>query len=120
MCKVRCDQRPNVGPHSSAFQGRNERPWQPPRAVPFLQLTKAGQARGCWLMPNRIIRESIRTSETLATLSDGAERLFLRMTTTADDFGRFEGDPKIVRAACFPMMLDAWTLERTRATLAEL
>ena len=53
-------------------------------------------------MPNRIIRESCRTSPTLMLLTDGAERLFWRLTTVADDFGRFEADPDVVRAQCFP------------------
>ncbi len=53
-------------------------------------------------MPNRIIRESCRTSPTLMLLSDGAERLFWRLTTVADDFGRFEADPDVLRAQCFP------------------
>jgi hypothetical protein len=54
-------------------------------------------------MPNRIIRESCRTSKTLQQLSDGAERLFWRLTTIADDFGRFEADPLLVLSSCFPL-----------------
>lgn len=41
-------------------------------------------------------------SPTLMLLSDGAERLFWRLTTVADDFGRFEADPDALRATCFP------------------
>jgi len=54
-------------------------------------------------MPNRIIYESVRFSRTLAALSPWAERLFFRMTTIADDFGRFNSEPPIVRALCFPL-----------------
>jgi hypothetical protein len=54
-------------------------------------------------MPNRMIRESCRTSETLDRLSDGAERLFWRLTTVADDYGRFEADPRVLLAHCFPL-----------------
>jgi hypothetical protein len=54
-------------------------------------------------MPNRIIQESARFSPTLAALSPWAERLFWRMTTVADDFGRFNSEPAIVRATCFAL-----------------
>jgi hypothetical protein len=54
-------------------------------------------------MPNRIIHESARFSLTLAALSPGAERLMWRLITAADDFGRFNSEPPIVRALCFPL-----------------
>lgn len=57
-------------------------------------------------MPNRFIRESCRTSATLDQLSDGAERMFWRLTTVADDFGRFEADPRILLSNCFPLRVD--------------
>ena len=53
-------------------------------------------------MPNRIIRESVRTSLTLDALSAEGERLFVRLIVTVDDHGRFHGDPGLVLAACFP------------------
>lgn len=52
-------------------------------------------------MPNRWIRERCRSSQSLANLSDQAERLFWRLTTVADDFGRFEAEPEIVQSECF-------------------
>ena len=52
-------------------------------------------------MPSRLIRECTRTSVSLAHLTDQAERLFWRLITTADDFGRFEADPDIVRNICY-------------------
>ncbi|HEY8343248.1 MAG TPA: hypothetical protein VIK75_09715 [Calditerricola sp.] len=51
-------------------------------------------------MPNRIIKESIRTSESLASISPEAERLFWRLVVSADDFGCFYGDPAIVLGQC--------------------
>lgn len=54
-------------------------------------------------MPNRIIRESCRTSATLYLLSHGAERMFWRLTTIADDHGRFEADVRVLMAQCFPL-----------------
>lgn len=56
-------------------------------------------------MPNRIIRESIRRSETLAQLSGDEERLFWRLLVVADDYGRFDGRPEVIRGECFQVML---------------
>lgn len=53
-------------------------------------------------MPTRFIKESCRSSRNLDKLSDFEERLFWRLITTADDYGRFMADPELVRAACFP------------------
>lgn len=77
-------------------------------------------------MPNRIIREKARSSGSLDRLSDGAERTFWRLTTTADDYGRFEADPRIVLAACYPLRVDdpdrrrRISLETIRRQLREL
>lgn len=54
-------------------------------------------------MPTRFIKESCRTSKNLNACSDFAERLFWRLLTTADDFGRCLGCPSVVRSACFPL-----------------
>lgn len=70
-------------------------------------------------MPNRIIHESARFIRTLASLSPWAERLFWRMTTVADDFGRFNSEPVIVRATCFPVF-PRLTDEQIEAFLGEL
>jgi len=53
-------------------------------------------------MPNRYIREKIRTSEKVATLNDREFRLFVMLITAVDDYGRFYGNPRLVRGACFP------------------
>lgn len=60
-------------------------------------------------MPNRVIKESCRASKTLDQISAEAERLFWRLTTVADDFGRFESEPIIILAACFPRRVDTYT-----------
>lgn len=54
-------------------------------------------------MPNRIIREGVTTSESLAMVSYQAECLFYRLMVVADDFGAFDGRPVIVRAKCLPL-----------------
>ncbi len=56
-------------------------------------------------MPNRIIRESARTSLTLDSVSAEEERLFWRLVVTVDDHGRFHADPGLVLAACFPLRI---------------
>jgi hypothetical protein len=80
------------------------------------------------LMPDRMIRDSCKTSPTLAKLSHGAERLFWRLTTSADNKGRFHAEPQAVRAACFPVMLhiimqtdvDRWLIELAQAGAVQL
>lgn len=54
-------------------------------------------------MPDRIIRESICTSETLNRLSDFEERFWHRLIVNCDDFGRFYANPAILRGKLFPL-----------------
>lgn len=56
-------------------------------------------------MPNRIAHEKACNSPTLDQLSDGAERLFWRAMTKADDYGRFDADPRALLGACFPLRI---------------
>ena len=56
-------------------------------------------------MPNRIAHEKACNSPTLDVLSDGAERLFWRAMTKADDYGRFDADPRVLLGACFPLRI---------------
>lgn len=37
----------------------------------------------------------------MASLSRGAESMFWRLTTVADDYGRFNADPEVLRSKCF-------------------
>lgn len=71
-------------------------------------------------MPNRWLRDSILASRTLADLSDFGERLFFRLIVVADDYGRFNSDPAIVRSVCFPLLTDAIKCSRIEETLDEL
>lgn len=71
-------------------------------------------------MPNRIIRESCRTSLSLSKVSHGAERLFWRLLTCADDYGRIEADPQLIQAACFPRQLLIVHVADVRTFLDEL
>jgi hypothetical protein len=53
-------------------------------------------------MPNRNIKESICTSETLDRLTAEEERLFYRLIVQCDDYGRMESHAQIVKSRCFP------------------
>lgn len=54
-------------------------------------------------MPNRILKESVCTSPEIEDLSDAAEVLFYRLTVKADDHGRHDGRPAVMKALCFPI-----------------
>lgn len=54
-------------------------------------------------MPNRIIKESICTSENIDQLSAFEETVFVRLMVNCDDFGRFDGRAKILSARLFPL-----------------
>lgn len=55
-------------------------------------------------MPDRIIKESICTSDTLNYLSDFEERFWHRLTVNCDDYGRFDARPAILKGRLFPLM----------------
>lgn len=57
-------------------------------------------------MPNRIIKESICTSETLEQLEPEEEVFFYRLIVNCDDFGIMDARPAILRAKCYPLKLD--------------
>src|SRR5690348_3653225 len=71
-------------------------------------------------MPNRIIKESALDSEDLDRLSNGAERLFWRLVVVADDFGRFEASPQVVKARCFPRKVDTLRTGQVQTWMNEL
>jgi hypothetical protein len=58
-------------------------------------------------MPNRIIKETITTSETLDELTPEEERFFYRLIVKCDDYGLMDARPKVLRAACFPLKVDS-------------
>lgn len=57
-------------------------------------------------MPNRIVREGIITSEPVNSLNWAEEVFYRRLLSVADDFGRFHGNPSLLRAACYPLQLN--------------
>ncbi len=78
-------------------------------------------------MPNRILKESICTSETINKLSTEAENFFYRLIVVADDFGRMDARPAILIGRCFPLRLatvkekhiDQWLYELQAADLIQ-
>ena len=54
-------------------------------------------------MPNRIIKESICTSDNLDQLSAFHETMFYRLLVNCDDYGRMDARPKILAAKLFPL-----------------
>ena len=54
-------------------------------------------------MPNRIIKESICTSDSIDTLGWFDEVLFYRLIVNCDDFGRFDGRTAVIKNRLFPL-----------------
>lgn len=70
-------------------------------------------------MPNRIIKESIRTSKSVNAMSDFQFRLWAYLITYVDDFGRGSADPELLKGFVFPRRKGI-TEDTIRKTLAEL
>ena len=75
-------------------------------------------------MPNRLLRDWT-ASESMDSLSAGAEVLFTRLIMKADDYGSFHGNVKLIKAALFPLkdytddQVTAWVAECVKAGLIE-
>jgi hypothetical protein len=54
-------------------------------------------------VPNRIIRDGFVDSEAVNSLSEGAENFYHRLLLVADDAGRLDARPDILRARLFPL-----------------
>ena len=54
-------------------------------------------------MPNRIIKESLCTSEKISELTDFEFRLWIGLITQADDAGRGDARPAIIKGRVFPL-----------------
>ena len=54
-------------------------------------------------MPNRILKESICTSESIDSLTAYQEVFFYRLIVNCDDYGRMDGREKILAAKLFPL-----------------
>lgn len=54
-------------------------------------------------MPNRIIKESVCTSDTIDQMSWFEECFFHRLWTACDDYGRMDARPAILKSKLFPL-----------------
>lgn len=54
-------------------------------------------------MPNRIIKESICSSEEIDALTPEQEVLFYRLMVAVDDYGRHDARLKIIASKCYPL-----------------
>lgn len=79
-------------------------------------------------MPSRILRDGILESKRVDKLSERAELFYRRLMSVVDDFGRFYGDPELLRARLYPRRLDKisnediskYVMECTKAQLVKL
>lgn len=70
-------------------------------------------------MPNRIIKESICTSDSIDGLTWFEEVLFYRLIVNCDDYGRFDGRPSIIKNRLFPLK-EALTTKAVSAAINTL
>ena len=73
-------------------------------------------------MPNRILKESIRTSKSVNAMTDFQFRLWAYLITYVDDFGRGSADPELLKGFVFPRRkgVTEATIEKTLCELASL
>lgn len=71
-------------------------------------------------MPNRIIKESICTSDSIDKLTIEAERLFYRLIVNCDDFGTLDARLPIIKSKCFPLKSSDITDNQLISWLTEL
>ncbi len=71
-------------------------------------------------MPNRLIHESICTSDTIEQLSPEEEVFFYRLLVQCDDFGRFDARPPVLLARCFPLRIGRVKESHVKTWLAKL
>ena len=57
-------------------------------------------------MPNRILKESICTSDSIDSLKWFDEVLFYRLIVNCDDYGRFDGRMSVIKSRLFPLKND--------------
>lgn len=60
-------------------------------------------------MPVRLLRDGILTSERVCSLDWPSEIFYRRLMSVVDDFGRYTANPKLLRAALYPLQLDKVT-----------
>ena len=54
-------------------------------------------------MPSRLMSQKINVSDSISKLSPMEEIVFLHLIVSCDDYGRFYGNPKILKGMLFPL-----------------
>jgi hypothetical protein len=70
-------------------------------------------------VPNRIIKESIRKSDSIDQLTWFEEVFFYRLIVTCDDYGRADARPKVLKSDLFPLK-DGVTIKQVTDALNKL
>ena len=71
-------------------------------------------------MPNRILKESICTSESIDSLTAYQEVFFYRLLVNCDDYGRMDGRPRVISSKLFPLCdYNENLIEQTLSVLAD-
>ena len=70
-------------------------------------------------MPNRILKESICTSDSIDQLGWFEEVLFYRLIVNCDDYGRFDGRTAVIKNRLFPLK-DNLTLKNVEVAINKL
>lgn len=70
-------------------------------------------------MPNRIIKESICTSDSIDKLTWFEEAMFYRLIVNCDDYGRFDGRAAVIKSRLFPLK-DNITVKAVEAAIKKL
>ena len=70
-------------------------------------------------MPNRILKESICTSDSINELDWFSEVLFYRLIVNCDDFGRFDGRTAVIKNRLFPLK-ESITLKNVETAINKL
>jgi hypothetical protein len=71
-------------------------------------------------MPNRILKDSICTSDNLDRLTPAEEVFWYRLLVQCDDYGRMDARPAILRSRCYPLRLETVSDQDVSSWLASL
>ena len=73
-------------------------------------------------MPNRILKESICSSDSINGLTPFEEVFFYRLIVNCDDYGRFDARTAILKARLFPLKerISLKDIESARVKLADI
>ncbi len=118
----------NVAPVDDIAYGLPQGEAGPRAADPYSErMAGEGRSHGGWWaggydVPNRILKESICTSDTIEKLAAPAtaETFFYRLLVNCDDYGLMDARPAVLRARTYPLRSDSIDLETIKGWLRDL